>query len=147
MPSAKNERFSGEAFKASVPRLAKTQSTCGQAPHPTERNRYGLPCGAAPLWSKDQTLFQNAVIQFLPPPIRRGLHKGNHQWVRLLGLGTQLRLKESGNEEAMRRRLDRAHFALRPARGNRESGFNRTPLVIRIQFEIAEELFLNHVHA
>ena len=42
-------------------------------------------------------LLQDAVIQFLFSPVGGGLHEGQHQGVRLSGLGGKLRLEQGGD--------------------------------------------------
>src|ERR1700741_246269 len=92
-------------------------------------------------------LFQHAVVELFSPPVRRSLHKGEHQRMRFLRRGPELRLKQSCNEEPVRGRFNRAYFSLGSARRNRESRFDRAPFIIGIELKIAEEFLLNHVFA
>src|SRR5438552_13377149 len=44
-------------------------------------------------------LFQNTVIELLLPPIGGGLDERQYEGVRIVGLGTELRLKQRGYKE------------------------------------------------
>src|ERR1022692_4642040 len=86
-------------------------------------------------------LLQYAVVQFFLAPVGGGLHEGQNDGVRLLFGGRQLRLEERGQEKTVRRRFDRADFALGAARHYGESRFHGRPFKVRIDFEVAEVLF------
>ena len=46
-------------------------------------------------------LLQNAIVQLLLSPISRGLDEREYERVRLIGLGTELRLKQRGYKETV----------------------------------------------
>lgn len=90
-------------------------------------------------------LRENAVIQFLAAPIAGGLQEGDHERMRLAWFGSKLRLEKRGYEETVRGGLDGAHFAVAAAGGDGESGFNRSPFEVGVDFEIAEKFFFDHI--
>ena len=61
--------------------------------------------------------------------------------MRLFFGGGELRLEESGDEEAVSGGFDGADFSLRAARYYWETGFHGCPFVFGVDFEVAEEFF------
>src|ERR1017187_4213851 len=111
-----------------------------------DRGRHGLGAGSLVTSGRrmpalQPALLQYAVVQFFLAPVGGGLHEGQNDGVRLLFGGRQLRLEERGQEKTVRRRFDRADFALGAARHYGESRFHGRPFKVRIDFEVAEVLF------
>jgi len=86
-------------------------------------------------------LFEYTIFELLFFPIRGGLHEGNHNSVGLRFGGGELWLEERSQEKAACWRFDGANFSLCSAGDDRKAGLHGAPLVVWVDFEVAEEFF------